>query len=568
MYINKLFLKEFGKFNNKEIKLSDGINVIYGDTNSGKSTIRDFVTGILFGMDKTRGLGESGDMYQRRKPQVGNGYFGKAYVTHEGKSHLLERNFDRATDGARLTEIETGKEERLKTKNSYRGVLFDMDRSTYVDALSIPPVSEKLSDKEIAADLENYLRNMKDTGSSRINKQAAIEYLENERKKYDNQKYLLQMEELEAKMDALGDVEGELADIRQERRDELDSYNMEIARLKREARQLINEADAAVPDEDEDRERSRIFLEVEVLDEDVDAKKKNKEDKKDKKFTDNIFVILATGMAVVAIITALVHFVGFQDSIQKLFTICTIAFVAITIIDGLFRKGVFDGDKLPTEEEFQRTVYEMGRATESRTVKVEVDRVFQEEHDKKLDMLKFQEHDALEKRAVYNELKEKRDEIFVDYDELETEKKAIDLAIDTIKNLSGDIGRSFENLEKNISKILGVLSKGEYNEIKFDENMHVAVKKDEHFFRVEFLGREVLRQVYLAVRLAVAKALNQEKLPLVIDDEVCVSQGVKFQEVLEVIGENAPGQILILTSDKALAKSVRESERKYNLVVL
>jgi hypothetical protein len=499
---------------------------------------------------------------------VGNGYFGKAYVTHEGKSHLLERNFDRATDGARLTEIETGKEEQLKTKNSYRGVLFDMDRSTYVDALSIPPVSEKLSDKEIAADLENYLRNMKDTGSSRINKQAAVEYLENERKKYDNQKYLLQMEELEAKMDALGDVEGELADIRQERRDELDSYNMEIARLKREARQLINEADAAVPDEDEDRERSRIFLEVEVLDEDVDAKKKNKEDKKDKKFTDNIFVILATGMAVVAIITALVHFVGFQDSIQKLFTICTIAFVAITIIDGLFRKGVFDGDKLPTEEEFQRTVYEMGRATESRTVKVEVDRVFQEEHDKKLDMLKFQEHDALEKRAVYNELKEKRDEIFVDYDELETEKKAIVLAIDTIKNLSGDIGRSFEDLEKNISKILGVLSNGEYNEIKFDENMHVAVKKDEHFFRVEFLGREVLRQVYLAVRLAVAKALNQEKLPLVIDDEVCVSQGVKFQEVLEVIGENAPGQILILTSDKALAKSVRESERKYNLVVL
>ena len=31
MYINKLFLKEFGKFNNREIKLEQGLNVLYGD---------------------------------------------------------------------------------------------------------------------------------------------------------------------------------------------------------------------------------------------------------------------------------------------------------------------------------------------------------------------------------------------------------------------------------------------------------------------------------------------------------------------------------------------------------
>ena len=119
----------------------------------------------------------------------------------------------------------------------------------------------------------------------------------------------------------------------------------------------------------------------------------------------------------------MVHLVGFQKSIQQLFTICTIAFVAITIIDGLFRKGAFDSDKLPSEEEFRRTIYEMGRATESRTVRVEIDRAFQEEHDRKLDMFKFQEHDAIEKRDAYYELKEKRDAIFADYDVLETEKK-------------------------------------------------------------------------------------------------------------------------------------------------
>ena len=203
-------------------------------------------------------------------------------------------------------------------------------------------------------------------------------YLENEKKKYDNQKYLVQIEELEAQMDELGEVDKELEDIRTARREELDAYNMEIARLKREARQLVNEKDAEIPDDDEDRERSRIFLEVEAIDDEDELKEKKKQEKKDKKLTDNIFVIMATGILVVAVVMLVVHLVGFQKSIQQLFTICTIAFVAITIIDGLFRKGAFDSDKLPSEEEFRRTIYEMGRATESRTVRVEIDRAFQE----------------------------------------------------------------------------------------------------------------------------------------------------------------------------------------------
>ena len=56
--------------------------------------------------------------------------------------------------------------------------------------------------------------------------------VENEKKKYDNQKYLVQIEELEAQMDELGEVDKELEDIRTARREELDAYNMEIARLK------------------------------------------------------------------------------------------------------------------------------------------------------------------------------------------------------------------------------------------------------------------------------------------------------------------------------------------------
>ena len=129
MYINKLFLKEFGKFNNREIKLEQGLNVLYGDEGAGKSTVRDFVTGILFGINKSRGLGSGRDNYSARKPKGGNGYSGKAHVTSAGRNHLLERNFNMTTDGATLTDIENGKSERLHTKNSYRGTLIHIKKN-------------------------------------------------------------------------------------------------------------------------------------------------------------------------------------------------------------------------------------------------------------------------------------------------------------------------------------------------------------------------------------------------------------------------------------------------------
>ena len=61
MYINKLFLKEFGKFNNREIKLDSGLNVVYGGQEAGRSTLRDCGTRSLMGRDKSRGTGSKGD---------------------------------------------------------------------------------------------------------------------------------------------------------------------------------------------------------------------------------------------------------------------------------------------------------------------------------------------------------------------------------------------------------------------------------------------------------------------------------------------------------------------------
>ena len=54
MIIKTLHLISFGKFKNKTIELSDGLNIIYGKNESGKSTIMKFIYAMLqYAKEKT-----------------------------------------------------------------------------------------------------------------------------------------------------------------------------------------------------------------------------------------------------------------------------------------------------------------------------------------------------------------------------------------------------------------------------------------------------------------------------------------------------------------------------------
>jgi len=48
MKINKLQLQNFKRFENKQLAFSDGLNVIYGENEKGKSTIIDAILAFLF----------------------------------------------------------------------------------------------------------------------------------------------------------------------------------------------------------------------------------------------------------------------------------------------------------------------------------------------------------------------------------------------------------------------------------------------------------------------------------------------------------------------------------------
>ena len=96
MKLKELNLKNFGKFHNQTIRLGEGLNLISGENESGKSTVHTFIRSMLFGMRKQRGRASRNDCYSRYEPwEEPVHYAGTLRFVSGGKDFRLTRNFYR-----------------------------------------------------------------------------------------------------------------------------------------------------------------------------------------------------------------------------------------------------------------------------------------------------------------------------------------------------------------------------------------------------------------------------------------------------------------------------------------
>ena len=92
MIIKKINVKSFGKLKNKEIELKDGLNIIYGENESGKSTLQSFIKVMLYGVCNKRGKKTLSD--RSKYTPLGEGTFsGELLVEDNGEEILIDRSF-------------------------------------------------------------------------------------------------------------------------------------------------------------------------------------------------------------------------------------------------------------------------------------------------------------------------------------------------------------------------------------------------------------------------------------------------------------------------------------------
>ncbi|ELC8348353.1 AAA family ATPase [Clostridium perfringens] len=107
MIIKKINVKSFGKLKNKEIELKDGLNIIYGENESGKSTLQSFIKLMLYGVCNKKGKKTLSDR-AKYTPLGESSFSGELLIEENGEEILIDRSFGKTKkydDGNILNNI-------------------------------------------------------------------------------------------------------------------------------------------------------------------------------------------------------------------------------------------------------------------------------------------------------------------------------------------------------------------------------------------------------------------------------------------------------------------------------
>ncbi len=159
MKIKGLYPESFGKFRDREITFSPGLNLIYGANEAGKSTLFAFMKGMLFGIEKKRGKAAKGDPYERFKPWDNPGaYQGAMDIESDGRTYRIERNFLATDKRLRVTDVTTGREIPLPGE-FMEWFAPQISEAGFVNTV-LAPQSGATTESALQSELSNYIANM------------------------------------------------------------------------------------------------------------------------------------------------------------------------------------------------------------------------------------------------------------------------------------------------------------------------------------------------------------------------------------------------------------------------
>ncbi len=93
MKIKKIKINSYGKLKDKEIDLEEGINLIYGKNESGKSTLLRFIVNSFYGISKNKRGRECSD-FEKYTPWIGEEFSGKIeYELNNKSTYEVFRDF-------------------------------------------------------------------------------------------------------------------------------------------------------------------------------------------------------------------------------------------------------------------------------------------------------------------------------------------------------------------------------------------------------------------------------------------------------------------------------------------
>ena len=502
MYIREVHIKNFGKLRDKRIEFSPGLNVIYGENESGKSTLQAFLTGMLFGMEKSRGRRRRDAPYEKYEPWEASAFYaGTMRFTAGGRDFYLERNFYHKEKSARLVNERDGEE--LSVEHGDLQMLFgDISKDVYENTYCIG--QECIKPGAVLGDcLKDEMHNLSETGDGSFQLSRALQYLQKERRK---KTALLK--------------EKEAVQMRQ--------------------KEMLQAEEKVLAEQKEKLER-RIQNQEEQISQCEQNRRLQKEQCQRNEMAQMRYYHPA---AVLGLIFSFVWFVIWRQN-QIAVPLWAAGQIALLIV---FAAGLRETWKNPQRIAGQK-IHEMEEKTEA-------------ELEKQKAVLAVLKEEAREKELELENNRNRRRElqsVVSEAENLQMEVRAIGLAGETLAGLSAETGKTCgKALEKTTENIFRQMTGNRRRSVRFSETGELQVTSGYKAEQPESFSTGTTQQLYFAYRMAAGKFLEKEEaLPFFLDETFAQYDRKRLDQALCWLGEQ-DRQILLFTCQEREAERLRE----------
>lgn len=618
MKLLELHIQGFGKFHDRTFSFQDGVNVVYGKNEAGKSTIHTFIRGMLFGIEKQRGRASKNDLYNKFQPWENSGtYEGRLRLEHDGSIYRIERSFQK--NNKELTIInETLGKEITPTKAFMDDLLCGLSETTYNNTISIGQL-KSATERGMVSELKNYIANMNTSGNMALNITKASAFLKSQHK------------ELEVQMvpDAARTFTSLLSEIKTLEKEisapEYENQMTAYQKLRLDAKRLIDEKQKEKEELLQKAAKNRQVLAHnqlpdlpsivayqeqagktyhDYLNTKFNLEKKSRKILQVLLFLGAFFLLGGTGyMYYLNTVTSL----SIRFGLSPLLVCGGMAGAAILlflmgigciIVGRRFQKELslnsqvlqetFSrhlGDSSISDEamdalncrmaEFQSLSKATDQSDETiRVLTAEITSLQEKQNTcteaiEKQQKTQWELEKKLELLANYKTQAEGLRHILAENERISKELSAIDLAQETMAELSTSIRDSFGlYLNKAASDLITGITGGIYNSLSVDENLNVFMNTKTRLVPIEQVSSGTMDQVYLALRLAAAKLIQHgsDQMPLIFDDSFVLYDEERLKSAIRWLANSYAGQIIIFTCHQREAQMLTANLLPYHLI--
>lgn len=622
MRLLELHIDGFGKFHDHTIRLDQNINLIYGKNEAGKSTLHTFIRCMLFGMERGRGRAAKNDLFTRFEPWHNKGaYGGWIRLEKNGIIYRLERNFQKDLKAVKIIDETAGKEVEA-SKSFLEFLLCGLTETSYNNTISIGQL-KSATDSGMVTELRNYIANMNTTGNMALNITKASSYLKNRRREFERQLIPDAGKNYTALLGEIRSTEKEISS--QEYENQIPAYQNMRSQVKNQLAQKQEEREALLQKIAAGRQildGAQFSDEASIIQYRNEASKSYEEYCQAKASSAKKGAVILSVLCFILAGTAGLGMGFFGDFARFLsglipgtahtmdhsafLTMCALFAVLfagtglLLILKHNSRKKETDmigrllqetfsrhlGDASISEdamkafynrmEELIRLSQVLKRCESSvQELAAQITSLSQQETSCE-DMISRQQRTQWELEKKLDHLTRCKDQteslkrILAENERIREEISAIDLALETMTELSATIRDSFGlYLNKSASELVNSITGGIYNSISVDENLNIFLNTPTRLVAVDQVSSGTMDQIYLALRLSSAKLLQEssgDQMPLIFDDSFVLYDDERLYTAVKWLAESWPGQIIIFTCHRREAQMLTDCQIKYHMV--